>query len=205
MIIHEIEQRSNAWYDIRLGRFTGSRIGSLLSAKSTAKYQDAIFDVVSEMITQDFDEIKITEDMQHGIDTEPEAAKEYENIFGIETTEVGFVTPDNEFDEWIGISPDRLINGNGGLEIKCPKKKTHLKYIESGKLPSIYVAQVQSSLWITGREWWDFMSYVPKMKPFIIRVYPDLEYHEKLKQEVEAAIEKVKYYYNNYLTYDFLI
>ena len=90
------------------------------------------------------------------------------------------------------------------LEIKCPKKKTHLKYIESNKLPSIYVPQVQSQLWITKRKWCDFMSYVPNMKPFIIRVYPDFEYHKKLKDEVIVAIYKVNYYLKKYHNYDFI-
>jgi len=204
MIIHKMEQRSQAWHDIRRERFTGTKIGSLQSAKSTAKYQDAIFDVVSEIITGDSPEMKITEDMQNGIDTEPIAALEYESIFGIDTEEVGFCTPENEFSEWVGISPDRLVNGNGLLEIKCPKAKTHLKYIEANKMVSVYRWQVQSQLWVTGREWCDFMSFVPGMKPFIIRIYPNLEDFAKIEIEVKIAIDKVKYYLDKYKYYDYL-
>lgn len=204
MIIHKMEQRSQAWHDIRKERFTGTKIGALTSAKSTAKYQDAIFDVVSEIITGDTPEMKTTEDMQNGIDTEPMAAKEYESIFDIETEEAGFCTPENEFSEWVGISPDRLINSDGLLEIKCPKAKTHLKYIEANKMPSIYRWQVQSQLWVTGREWCDFMSFVQNMKPFIIRVYPNSEDFAKIETEVKIAIEKVKHYLQVYKHYDYL-
>jgi putative phage-type endonuclease len=199
-----MEQRSIAWYQIRLGRFTGSRIGDLLSAKSTAKYQDAIFNVVSEIITEDYEETYISEDMQHGIDTEPEAAKEYESIFGIETKEVGFCTPENQFEDWIGVSPDRLLPDKGLLEIKCPKAKTHLKYIENNILPSIYLPQVQAQLWVTGYDYCDFMSYVKGMKPFIIRVFPDVKFHLTLENEVLTAIEKVKHYLKVYTKYDYL-
>jgi putative phage-type endonuclease len=198
-----MEQRSNAWHQIRLGRFTGTRIGCLLSAKTTAKYQDSIFDVITEIITQDYEESYTSDDMQHGIDTEPEAANEYENIFGVETREVGFITPENKYSEWVGISPDRLVD-DGLLETKCPKSKTHLKYIAANKLPSIYTPQVQAQLWVTGFPWCDFMSYVPKLKPFIIRVYPDKEYHKRFEQELDIAIEKVKSYLEIYKNYDFL-
>jgi exodeoxyribonuclease (lambda-induced) len=204
MIIHHIEQRSEAWHDIRLGKFTGTRIGSLLSAKTTAKYQDAIFNVVSEIITGNADEQKITDDMQTGIDLEPYAIKEYESIFDVGVKEIGFVQPENKFKEWVGISPDGFINSDGMIEIKCPKSKTHLKYIEQNKLPSIYKSQVQSQLWICEKEYCDFMSYVPEMKPFIIRVFPDLEYIEKLKSELIIAIDKVKYYLDNYNKYNYL-
>lgn len=203
MISHKMEQHSEAWHNIRLGRFTGTRIGSLLSAKSTAKYQDAIFDIVSEIITGIAPEFKITDDMQNGIDLEPYAKREYENIFEVKVLEIGFCTPENELSEWVGISPDGLLS-EGMLEIKCPKAKTHLKYIEKNQLPSIYKPQVQSQLWVTGRKWCDFMSYVQGMKPFLIRVYPDLEYHKNIEIEVKAAIERVKYYLDVYKKYDYL-
>jgi putative phage-type endonuclease len=203
MIIHNMEQRSNAWYQIRLGRFTGTRIGALLSAKTTAKYQDSVFDVITEILTNDFEENYISEDMQHGIDTEPEAAKEYESIFGIETKEVGFITPENKYAEWVGISPDRLVE-NGLLEIKCPKAKTHIKYIADNRFPKIYEPQVQAQLWVTGFDYCDFMSYVPKLKPFIVRVYPDKEYHKKLEFELDIAIGTVREYLKIYKNYDYL-
>lgn len=203
-MIHNMEQRSNAWHSIRLGRFTGTRMGSLLSAKSTAKYQDAIFDVVSEIITSDYSEIRVTEDMQNGIDTEPLARNEYECLFGVDVKEVGFITPENEFSDWIGISPDGLINGNGLLEIKCPKAKTHLGYIKSNKMPTIYYPQVQSQLYVSGREWCDFMSFVENMKPFIVRVHPDAEFFALLEKELRIAIDMVKATLDYYEKYNYL-
>jgi len=49
-------------------------------------------------------------------------------------------------------------------------------------------------MWITGRKWWDFMSFHPMMEPVIIRVERDEEFIGKLNGLVIDAcktIEKV--------------
>jgi hypothetical protein len=196
-----MEQGSEAWHELKLGRFSGTRLGNIQSGKSTASYQNTIAEVAAEIITQSKEDSYVNADMERGIDLEPEAAKEYELITGYSIKEVGFIEPENDLAEWTGISPDRLVEDNGGLEIKCPKVNTHFNYIKAGKLPNTYKWQVQGALWVTKLEWWDFMSYYPKLKPFIIRVYPDLEMHEKIETELEIAKNAVKEMiemYNNY-------
>ena len=61
----------------------------------------------------------------------------------------------------VGASPDGLIGEHGGLECKVPSAPWHLLYLAGGVVPSKYRGQVQGSLWVTGRAWWDFMSYHP--------------------------------------------
>jgi len=41
------------------------------------------------------------------------------------------------------------------------------------------------SLYITGFKYWQFLSYVPAMKPLLIRVEPDKVYQEILANELE--------------------
>ena len=61
------------------------------------------------------------------------------------------------------VSPDGLIPDlKKGLEIKCPKMSTHIRYLLEGGVPSEYVIQVQANLWVTGYETWDFVSYCPE-------------------------------------------
>ena len=48
---------------------------------------------------------------------------------------------------------------DGLLELKCPMPGRHLVYLARGVVPKAYVMQVQGQLWVTGREWVDFMSY----------------------------------------------
>ncbi len=142
--------------------------------------------------------------MQRGIDLESEAANEYSNIFGVDLHEVGFIEPEHILAEWTGISPDRLIDEDGMLEIKCPKVKTLFKYIEKNVLPGEYKWQVQSQLWVTKRQWCDFMAYYPKLKPFIIRVFPDMEMHKKINTELGIAVQLVKDTIKMYNNYDYL-
>jgi hypothetical protein len=53
------------------------------------------------------------------------------------------------------------------------------------ELPSEHRAQVQGSMWVAEREWWDFISYCPKLPLFIKRVYRDEAYIKSLALAVE--------------------
>ena len=204
MIIHKMEQGSEEWHEIKLGRFSGTSFKNLQSGKSTASYQNCIAEVAAEILTHDKEENYVSEDMERGIILEPEARKEYESIFDIEVKEVGFIEPDNDMAEWTGISPDGLVGKDGLLEIKCPKAKTLFNYIKANKLPNEYKWQVQGQLWVNQRLWCDFMAYYPGLKPFIIRVYPDIEMHGKIEYELRDAIKAVKEIIEMYNNYDYL-
>jgi len=206
MIIHKCEQGSEAWHEIKLGRFTGTRIKNLMSAKSTASYQNVIAEVVAEILTHSKEDNYTNDDMQRGIDMEPEAANYYNGIYeACELDEIGFCEPEeSDYSDYAGVSPDRLVNDDGLLEIKCPKAKTHFNYIKSGKMPNEYKWQVQHQLFITERKWCDFMSYYPGLKPFIIRVLPDMEMHSKIVDELRLAIKAVKETIEMYNQYNYL-
>lgn len=205
MIKHMMEQGSEAWHQLRLGRFTGTRIKNLMSAKTTVGYKDAIIDVATEIISGEIEDSYTNDIMQRGIDLEPQARKHYEEIFECKVDEVGFCEIEDEtYSEWSGVSPDGLIGEVGMLEIKCPKAKTLFGYIKAGKLPAVYKWQVQSQLFITGREWCDFMAYYPGLKPFIIRVLPDLIMHDAIVHELNVAIDEVQNTIAMYNEYDYL-
>lgn len=201
MIKYDFEQFSSAWNDIRIGRITGTRFKTLMQKDSTQGYKDLITDIACEIITGKKEEKYTNDIMQRGIDMEPYAVKEYESIFDVEMEEIGFITPneDSKYYEWIGISPDRLK-----LEVKCPLAKTHLNYIKNNVLPNEYKYQVQSQLFVTKCEYWDFMSYYPEMKPFIIRVLPDHEIHEMFEYELDKIIPLIKKEIEIYKNYNLI-
>jgi hypothetical protein len=95
--------------------------------------------------------------MERGILLEPEARAAYEAESGLLVDTVGFIVHDELM---TGASPDGLIGEDGGIEIKCPGAAAHLDYLR-GEIPSDYKLQVIHSLWLTGRQWWDFASYSP--------------------------------------------
>jgi putative phage-type endonuclease len=202
MIKYNIEQCSEAWFNIRLGRVTGTSFKDLMAKKETAAYRNLIADIAAEKITglsEDADNYE-SEWMTRGKELEPIAANYYSELFDIELEQTGFVTfeTDNKYFNWCGVSPDRLIKNTGILEIKCPKRSTHWYYLQSEKLPSEYYWQVMGQLFVTGADYCDFMSFYPDLKPFIIQVLPDKKAFEQIEKELDILIEKVNLQISNY-------
>ena len=204
MIKLNIDQGSEAWFAAKCGRVTGTRFSALVAGESTATYKDLVSNIACEIITGRMEPSYTNAAMEHGIETEPYARKEYESIFGVDVEEIGFVIPDDGhvYHEWIGVSPDGLTP-DSLLEIKCPMMKTHLGYISKGKLPSEYRYQVQGQLFVTGYSHCDFMSYVEGMKPFIIRVERDEELFAVFEARLDKLIADVKTELETYNKYQY--
>jgi hypothetical protein len=48
------------------------------------------------------------------------------------------------------------------------------------------------NLWITGRKWWDFMSYCPEEDFFITRIERDEDYIAKLEEHLTRAVALIE-------------
>ena len=46
-------------------------------------------------------------------------------------------------------------------------------------------------MYVTDREWCDFMSYYPGLKPFIKRVYRDEKYIQQMARYLKEAVEEL--------------
>jgi hypothetical protein len=215
MIIHRIEQRSEAWYALRSGRVTGTSFQTLVSGKSTSGYKGLVSRLAAEILLGKSDENDkgySNDIMESALEMEAEALNEYNEVVGSNLVPIGFITPneDHEFAEWIGCSPDGLSYimiptkaiVSHGLEIKCPLAKTHINYIEAGKLPNEYKHQVQGSMFVTNLKTWDFMSYYPGMKPFIIEVEKNQEMHDEYTERLRELIKDVNIKLEKYKAYD---
>lgn len=203
MIKYDFEQRSQAWHEIRAGRITGTRFKTLMSKDSTEGYKSLITELATEIIIGKQEETYTNDIMQRGIDLEPVAIQEYNNFFGLDVESVGFITPKNKYEDWIGVSPDGLVNG-GMVEIKCPLAKTHFNYINRNELPAAYRYQVQGQLFVSGLAYCDFVSYYPNMKLFVFRVLPDKELFETFEKELDKLIPLVLNKVETYNKYSIL-
>ena len=128
--------------------------------------------------------------MEWGTENEPNAKHAYTLETGNEIQEVGFVMPD--YTDAYGCSPDGLIGDDGGIEVKCPAPETLIRYHAEGGLPLEHKVQVQSTLFITGRDWWDFYAWHPELSAFLIRVEPDRDYHAKIAESLLKLLEEIK-------------
>lgn len=187
----DCEQGSDEWIAARLGIPSASMYGKIITTqgKWSTQADTYINQLVAEKLTGEQTPFYQNEHMARGTELEPDARKMYEFIKDVEVQEVGFCLHDALE---AGASPDGLIGEDGGLEIKCPAPATHVEYLRGGKLPSKYKQQVMGCLWITGREWWDFMSYHPSMKPLIVRVERDEDYIAELEACVSKAVELIE-------------
>ena len=192
------EQGSPEWFAARCGVPSASNFDHIITSKGepSKQRQKYLYQLAGERITGKAEETYQNGAMQRGIEMEEEARKLYEFTSGEKVTQVGFCVTENPA---FGASPDGLIGKDGGIEIKCPQIATHVSYLLDGGLPSDYFQQVQGSILVTGRKWWDFESYYPGMKPLIVRVVPDVKFLEKLKleltefcSELEEIVKKVR-------------
>ena len=190
MRILEAEQGSEEWLAARVGRPSASQFHKLVTSKGKAsasadKYIDLM---ISERLTGRSEPIFVTDAMQRGSDLEPEARAYYELVTGNEVEEVGFILDNSgEF----GCSPDGLVGYDGGVEIKCPAAHNHVEWARKGVCPPKHYAQVQGCMYITGRKWWDFMSYHPDMKFMIVRVERDEEFITNLAEQILLAVTEI--------------
>ena len=190
MRIYDVIQGSEQWESLR-ARPTASQFGRIVTpARGQVSTQIGKYacEIVAKRLGV-YVEPPPTFWMDWGIEHEPCAVDDYEKQTGLKTRTVGFVVPD--WTDEYGGSPDRLVDPDGLLETKCPAPETLISYHAGGELPSDYIPQVQGLLFITGRAWCDFYAWHPQLTPFLIRVEPDPEYHEKLKVGLAACLLEV--------------
>ena len=127
--------------------------------------------------------------MDRGNELEAEARDWYAFEYMVAVREVGFCMIDGG---GFGGSPDGLVGEDGGQEIKCPSAANHMAYyFDRASFIQSYRPQVQACLWITGRDWWDLVSYNEHLPKVVERIMPDVEFHDALAREVPGFNAKL--------------
>ena len=193
MIISDHEQGSEEWLESRLGKPSASNFKKLVTTKGEPSKQAVsyVHELIGERLTGESDIFYTNEHMERGKELESEARKAYEFIYGASVTEHGFILHDSgEY----GCSPDGVIYQDGkivsGLEIKCPKASTMVKYhLNPDTFFNAYYQQVQGCMLITGAQYWDLFAYHPKVKPLLIPVMRDDEFLANLQEEIDKSVD----------------
>lgn len=186
-------QGTEEWLKARLGVPSASNFSKVVTTKGqrSTSFMGYVNALIAEKLTGDPTYVKITEPMERGTSLEDEARAMYQLINDTDVRQVDFIKHPNME---VGCSPDGLIDVKcdrgliGGLEIKCPLQGTHVEYLRAGRVPSKYMLQVQGCMFVTGRGYWDFMSYHPKMKPLIVRTYRDDDLINELATNLQEAV-----------------
>jgi hypothetical protein len=177
-------QNSDEWLQARMGIPTASAFSKIL-AKGEGKTRDEYMRrLVGELITGQPSASFKSEAMERGHEWEPLARDLYAFQTGAELQRVGFVTDGKK-----GCSPDSLIGDDGGLEIKTAEPHILVDILERNDVPTAHRAQVQGSMWVCKRQWWDVCIYNKDMaETFIKRVTRDEIYIQSLATEVDKFI-----------------
>jgi hypothetical protein len=184
------EQRSSAWFQARAGLLTATGAAAMLSGpkksgehkgeETAGKAELRLRIALEQLRGEPLDDDSFESDyMRRGRDREAAALDAYEAASGEIVERVGFC---RHVTLPVGCSPDGLVADGlggyvGGVEAKSPKFTTHFEYLRKGKVPSEYQHQIWHSLFVTGLEWWDFVSYCPEFEGparlFRVRVLRD--------------------------------
>lgn len=193
-----IEQGSDEWKVARLGHVTASNMADVMSkgkgnAEAIGRYKYKVR-LVAERLTQTAAESFSNAAMEWGVEQEQFACIEYESRLETFVDKTGFwLHPEIK---WLGVSPDRLVDSDGLIEVKCPNTTTHLNYWLENKIPTDYYKQIQCQLWVTGRQWCDFVSYDPRLPKrnqlLVIRAERDESLIKEMEAETLKFLEEVE-------------
>jgi hypothetical protein len=191
MIILDHEQGSPEWFAARRGIPTASEFDRIITpktGKASAGQSAYIGELIDQLVNPNaYNEWLGNEHTERGNRLEPKARAYYEFTRRVKTQQCGLVLRD---DRLAGCSPDSLIGDDGGVEAKAPEGKKHVKWLVDDELPDEHKAQVHGNLLITGRAFWDFISYCPGYKPFIVRTTPN-NYTKDLARELDLFLKKL--------------
>ena len=174
MKIHNFAQGSGEWFAARRGVVTASEVDALVTPLWKVRTGAGVNTYLNLKVAERIMGYSKSElagwAADQGNVIEKIARPFFEVITGQTVQQAGFVTTD---DGKCGCSPDGLLGEDGGLELKAPQPPKHIEYLLAGVVPPDYRSQVQFSLWITRRAYWQFVSFSVYLPPLIVRVEPD--------------------------------
>lgn len=156
----------------------GTDAEPILSVAMTETAQKTILRLAAERISQHVEDQLETWDMMRGHDDEPKARDEYEQRNDVTVDEIGFMTRDID-GVTIGYSPDGLVGDDGLIECKSRRQATQLAHwiAEPGvQVPAENVAQLQTGLLVSGRDWIDYLGFAEGWPTLEIRVRPEAQW-----------------------------
>ena len=166
-------------------------LGRVLSADNDSETGRALtMHLAAQRITGWVEPTFTSASTERGTLDEPYARDAYSEHYA-PAEEVGFMVRDFGWGK-IGYSPDGLVGEDGLIEIKSRNQKIQLKTILADEVPLENMAQIQTGLLVSGRDWLDYVSYCGGMPLYVKRVYPDAKWFTAITEAVQAFEETVE-------------
>ena len=183
-----MEQRSEEWYAIRKGKMTASKAHVVIT--NGTGLDTYISELMAEYYSSEPQEQISNKDMQRGIDLEPQARNMFMLETGLIVKQVGFII----VNEYVGCSPDGLIDDDGLVEYKCPNDKNYFQLLLTEKIKPEYISQMQWQMHNTKRNYCYFCAYNPNFERslFIKKIEKDLDTFNKIDIGIQSGITKIE-------------
>lgn len=198
----DVKQGTDEWHALRRGKVTGTVVKSLLTGKTMKlanndTVRTLAYEFAAQRETGRTEENYQNYQMMRGHLEEELAFDVYSKNY-YESRKCGFITNDKN-GIMIGYSPDVVVVEFNGLgEIKSRVQKYQVRTILEDIVPAEFILQQQTGLYVSEREWCDFISYSNGMPLYVKRVYPDLEIHDKIATAIYEFDKRVKEVQNQY-------
>jgi hypothetical protein len=193
VIVTDIKQRTPEWHRARLGAITGTRAFDLTSSNITRKRLEAV--IIRELITAATKTFS-SKDLDRRSAMEAEAASWYAIQYDHTVThEDAYI--ESDLHPMFAVSPDGLVDDDGGLELKRLDEENHLILLLGGTIRDMkkYVAQCNWNLFVTGRDWWDLFFYCEtlpaSMRGHRIRIDRDPDVMAEMQAQAESVLSNV--------------
>ncbi len=189
----KVEQGSEEWMSIRLGVVTASEAWKVISKpRSGTKWSDTkktyLNTLIGEVCTGVYKEVS-ARTLEWGKNYELEARMTFEFYTGLTAKEVPIIFKDEQLR--IACSPDGICSDGSGLELKCPNNTDVFIDLALNGIDAMkkeYVAQVQYSMWVTGKDIWHFANFDPRMPAGKEIAYFLVERDEKMMKEFDELV-----------------
>lgn len=196
----DIVQYTPEWDVVKCGVLSASKIEKILTPSKlkfaeNEECRELVDNIACQRLTKKLSSEFISYDMRRGLIEETSARDLYRKNYA-PVTECGFITND----KWgftLGCSPDGCVEDDGGIEVKSRLPKLQFGVIRSAKTPDEFRLQLQTTMAVTERPWWDFVSYAGGMNMLTMRNEPIADIQSAIidaatefENRVKAAIEK---------------
>lgn len=198
------QQRTPEWFAARKGVISASEARCALMSRGTKGrrlYVEQLADDLEGI--PDFGDEETPPWFLAGAFYESYALGWYQFTYDVDVEETGFIVHDDY--AWIGCSPDGLVGDDGLIEIKYRKSlRTFKEHASVTRRPAAW-AQMQTQMFVTGRQWCDYVNYWrsdddEREKGHVQRVYRDDAYIDNtllpafigLWEEVQDELERRK-------------
>ena len=155
---HDVKQNTDEWYQLRAGKPTSSKLGTIMANYGKAFGEPAkkyAVDIAVEQLTgRPTPSVYSNKHMERGHEQEPVARMLYEEQKFCDVTNGGFWG-----DDYFGCSPDGIVGEKGCIEIKSVIAHVHYANIKRNGVDPAYKWQCIGNLFFTGSDWIDFISY----------------------------------------------